>query len=64
MPVNHTPANEPTCVCGARLDGDNPAQCRKCAARNRWQRRRANANRRTGPGRTAGRRHNDRRRPS
>ena len=64
MPANHTPADEPTCICGARLDGDNPAQCRKCTARTRWQRRHANAGRRTGPGRKARGRATDRRRPS
>lgn len=44
MPANHTPAEEPTCACGARLDA-NAVQCRKCTARTRWQRRRANARR-------------------
>jgi hypothetical protein len=58
------PADEPTCTCGAQLDADHPAQCRKCFDRNRWQRRRANTARRTGPGRKARGRGKDGRRPA
>ena len=58
------PAEEPLCLCGARLDGDHPGQCRKCSDRARWQRRRANAGRRTGPGRKAHGRGKDGRRPA
>lgn len=60
---NPRPGEEPTCDCGARLDAEHPERCRKCSARNRWQRRRANAARRNGPGRK-GRRTTDRRRPA
>jgi hypothetical protein len=52
MPIHHTPADEPTCVCGARLDDDTAYLCRKCTSRWRWQRRRANARRHIRPGRT------------
>jgi hypothetical protein len=58
------PANEPICTCGAQLDADHPDQCRKCSARNRWQRRHANLARRTGPGRKARGRGKDGRRPA
>jgi hypothetical protein len=53
MPIHHNAADEPTCVCGARLDEDNPNLCRKCSARSCWQRRRTNARRHARPGRTA-----------
>ncbi|AEV81985.1 hypothetical protein ACWT_0970 [Actinoplanes sp. SE50] len=59
-----TPANEPTCTCGAQLDADHPNQCCKCSARSRWQRRHANLARRTGPGRKASGRGKDGRRPA
>jgi hypothetical protein len=52
MHIRRTPADEPACVCGARLDEDNPNLCRKCSARSRWQRRRANARRHARPGRS------------
>lgn len=58
------PSEEPTCACGARLDAEHPDRCRKCSARTRWQQRRANASRGTGPGRKARRRVKDRRRPA
>ena len=52
-PTIHThplPGDEPTCLCGALLDDDNPTLCRKCSARSRWQRRRRNARRHTTAG--------------
>jgi hypothetical protein len=64
MLSNPNPAEEPTCVCGAQLDGEYPDECRKCSDRARWQRRRANAGRRSGPGRKARDRGKDRRRPA
>lgn len=51
MPVTHLPTDEPTCSCGARIDDDNAVQCRKCAARARWQRRQANGRRHSRRGR-------------
>jgi len=50
--VHRSPAEEPMCLCGARLDEDNHTLCRKCSARSRWQRRRANARRHVRPGRS------------
>ena len=52
MHVRHTPGEDPYCVCGALLDEDSPTLCRKCSARSRWQRRRANARRHARPGRS------------
>jgi hypothetical protein len=53
MHIRRNPAEEPTCICGAQLDEDSPTLCRKCSARSRWQRRRANARRHARPGRAA-----------
>jgi hypothetical protein len=61
---NPGPSEEPTCACGALLDAEHPGQCRKCSDRARWQRRRANAGRRTGPGRKARGHGKNRRRPA
>jgi hypothetical protein len=64
MVSDPNPAEEPTCVCGGRLDGDHPDQCRKCSDRARWLRRRANTARRNGPGRKTRGRRKDGRRPA
>jgi hypothetical protein len=42
---------EPTCICGALLDGDRDL-CRKCSARCRWQRRTRIGRRHVRPGRS------------
>jgi hypothetical protein len=43
--LNSPLGEEPRCLCGALLDEDGTALCRKCAARARWRRRRANRRR-------------------